>query len=147
MARIQHKRTDALSGGQALKPDQSNMAFGELAINYSVDPAIFIKARGSIPDSEQLVQITGKNAYGNGNADITINVNEGLSVSNPKFNLADTDNHSVTLTLNAATATKIGGIKEPPSTGIWLRELRRMAHLSGLAAQMHGLTRWLSNVS
>ncbi len=53
--KIQLKRSNVLDGGVAKQPTSEQMAFGELAVNYSsADPAIFLK-----DSAGDIVQIAG----------------------------------------------------------------------------------------
>jgi len=66
MAKIQLKKSTILDGANALEPTNTQMLFGELAVNYNADdPCIFFK-----DSDESIIRIAGKNAIGNRAIDI-----------------------------------------------------------------------------
>ena len=58
--RIQLKRSSALEGGRAKEPSQSQLEYGEIAVNFNdSDPAIFFK-----DSNNQIIRVTGDGAVG-----------------------------------------------------------------------------------
>ena len=81
--RIQLKRSSALENGRAKEPSQSQLEYGEIAVNFNdVDPAIFFK-----DSTNAIVRVTGDGAIGSGNAEIEFTSGPGLYITNPVFTL------------------------------------------------------------
>ena len=144
--RIQLKRSSALENGRAKEPSQSQLEYGEIAVNFNdVDPAIFFK-----DSSNAIVRVTGDGAIGSGNAEIEFTSGPGLYITNPVFTLdqqvdqiidveivLDSDAERVGLetvtdtTLSGgylraktATPTEKGVMKEPDDgVGVYMRQV------------------------
>ena len=73
--KIQLKRSNVMDGGSAKPPSESQMEYGEIAVNYnSGDPVLFIK-----DSSDSIIRLAGSGSAGTG--DGQININAGLVLS------------------------------------------------------------------
>ena len=75
--KIQLKRSNVMDGGSAKPPSESQMEYGEIAVNYNRgDPVLFIK-----DSSDSIIRLAGSGSAGTGDGQININAGLGLSAT------------------------------------------------------------------
>ena len=127
--KIQLKRSGVLDGTEAKAPSNTQLDYGELAVNYNADdPAIFLK-----DSNNAVIRISGEGASGSfdgdynnlinqpeiGNGNIVINAGDGLSATGDNATANQTGDTERTLSAKAGDSTILvdgDGIKVVNST-------------------------------